>query len=82
VLSAEGLRRHGTLGQLRSTIARDALDLLGSTAASRIKECAGADCTRVYLDTSRNCTRRWCGMRQCGDKAKSANYRARHRSAH
>lgn len=76
------LRRSGSLRQLHSALARDALEVLGSPLINRVKECAGNDCTRLYLDTSRNATRRWCGMRQCGDKAKSAHYRARRRAAH
>jgi len=74
------LERFGGLKQLHSTLARDALELLGGPLTNRLKECAGEDCSRLYLDISRNATRRWCGMRQCGDKAKSANYRARRRA--
>ena len=76
------LRRSGNLRQLHSVLARDALEVLGSSLINRVKECAGDDCTRLYLDISRNATRRWCGMRQCGDKVKSAHYRARRRAAH
>lgn len=76
-LSNDGLHRTGTLKQLHSSLARDALDLVGGKQLDRLKECAGTDCTRLYLDTSRNATRRWCGMKQCGDKAKSAAYRTR-----
>jgi predicted RNA-binding Zn ribbon-like protein len=75
-----GLRRHGDLGQLLSTLARDALELVGGDLVSQVKECAGEDCSRLYLDTSRNGTRRWCGMNQCGDRVKAANYRARRRT--
>jgi len=74
------LRRFGNLKQLHSTLARDALELLGGQLINRVKDCAGEDCSRLYLDMSRNATRRWCGMRQCGDKVKSANYRARRRT--
>lgn len=74
------LRRSGNLTQLHSVLARDALEILGSPLINRVKECAGEDCTRLYLDISRNATRRWCGMRQCGDKVKSAHYRARRRA--
>jgi predicted RNA-binding Zn ribbon-like protein len=81
VLDRGVLRRSGTVAQLHSTLARDALEMLGSPLINRVKECAGDDCSRLYLDSSRGATRRWCGMRQCGDKAKSADYRARRRAA-
>lgn len=79
-LTRGGLVRHGDLGQLLSTLARDGLELVGGDLIDRVKVCAGNDCTRLYLDTSRNATRRWCGMNRCGGKAKAANYRARRRA--
>ncbi|RJO76891.1 CGNR zinc finger domain-containing protein [Nocardia panacis] len=33
---------------------------------------------RRYLDTSRGNARRWCDMTICGNRAKSAAFRARH----
>ncbi|MGI5329718.1 CGNR zinc finger domain-containing protein [Actinomadura nitritigenes] len=42
-----------------------------------LKECQADPCTRLYLDTSRRRTRRWCDMRQCGNRAKAAAFRAR-----
>ena len=44
---------------------------------SRIKECPGEDCGWVFLDTSRNGTRRWCSMAGCGSREKMRRYRAR-----
>jgi predicted RNA-binding Zn ribbon-like protein len=75
------LHRFGSISQLHSTLARDALELLGVQEVQRLKICAGDDCSRLYFDISRNVTRRWCGMRGCGDKAKAASYRARRRAA-
>ncbi|MBV8990874.1 MAG: ABATE domain-containing protein [Solirubrobacterales bacterium] len=63
--------------QVLSTIARDAIDLLSSPLRTRIRECAGADCTILFLDTSRPGTRRWCAMEVCGNQAKSAGLRAK-----
>ena len=48
---------------------------------SRLKACRGDDCRWVYLDGSRNNSRRWCDMAACGNRAKSASFRARHRDA-
>lgn len=52
-------------------IAREAVD--------RVRECAGANCDVVYLDTSRNRSRRWCSMERCGARAKSSAYYQRRR---
>ena len=45
----------------------------------RLKACRGEDCRWVFLDSSRNSSRRWCDMATCGNRAKSASFRVRHR---
>jgi len=77
-LDARGrLRREGGLEAALSTIARDALELLGGPDADRLRRCANPRCTRVYVDSSRGGRRRWCGMAECGNAAKVAAFRAR-----
>jgi predicted RNA-binding Zn ribbon-like protein len=44
----------------------------------RLKACRGEDCRWVFLDGSRNSSRRWCDMAACGNRAKSASFRVRH----
>ncbi|WP_084654815.1 CGNR zinc finger domain-containing protein [Nocardia altamirensis] len=44
---------------------------------SRIKSCAAADCRWAYLDISRNGSRRWCDMANCGNRAKNREWRRR-----
>jgi predicted RNA-binding Zn ribbon-like protein len=56
----------------------DALDLVRD-APGRVRECADASCPVLYLDTSRNGSRRWCSMEGCGARAKSAAYYRRRR---
>ena len=41
---------------------------------------ACARCQRVFYDTTRSHTRRWCSYATCGNKANVAAYRARSRS--
>ncbi|WP_328451702.1 MULTISPECIES: CGNR zinc finger domain-containing protein [unclassified Amycolatopsis] len=60
-----------------SLLARDALDLVTSPAFSRVRNCAGARCGALFLDTSRPGTRRWCSMDVCGNQAKKSTYRAK-----
>jgi predicted RNA-binding Zn ribbon-like protein len=73
------LRRHGGLPAALSAIARDGLALFALEDPSTLRFCAGERCTRPFLDRSRGGRRRWCGMAGCGDRAKAAAYRARHR---
>jgi len=62
-------------------IARSAADLLTSTDRERVKECASATCEWVFLDRSRNHSRRWCDMNDCGNRAKARSFQARKRAA-
>ncbi len=45
----------------------------------RVRECADARCPALFLDTSRNGSRRWCSMERCGARAKASAYYRRHR---
>lgn len=47
----------------------------------RLKACRGDDCRWVFIDGSRNTSRRWCDMANCGNRAKMATFRDRHRAA-
>jgi len=47
----------------------------------RLKACRGDDCRWVFLDGSRNSSRRWCDMAACGNRAKSTSFRARRRGS-
>lgn len=47
----------------------------------RLKACRGDDCRWVFLDGSRNTSRRWCDMAECGNRAKIAAFRDRHRKS-
>ncbi|AEV83076.1 hypothetical protein ACWT_2057 [Actinoplanes sp. SE50] len=60
-----------------SLVARDALDLATTPAASRIRECADPACSALFVDNSRPGTRRWCAMSACGNRAKKTAYRDR-----
>ena len=56
-------------------IAVAAVDLLRSDRLSRVKRCA--NCCWLFLDRSRNGSRRWCSMDECGVHVKMRRYRAR-----
>jgi predicted RNA-binding Zn ribbon-like protein len=60
------------------------LGLLRATAYPnwhRVKACPGPDCGWVFVDGSRNASRRWCQMSECGNRAKGAAFRERTRSS-
>lgn len=65
--------------QVLSALARDAISLISSPWASRLRRCAAADCALLFLDTSRPGRRRWCAMNRCGNRSK-ARTRRRHPS--
>lgn len=78
MLSADGTTRSaGQFSNVASLLARDAIDLIGSAELARVKECSNPDCTRMFVDHSRGFSRRWCGMVECGNRAKAADYRRR-----
>ena len=47
-------------------------ELLLSDSLNRIKYCSG--CGWLFLDTSKNNSRKWCNMRFCGSQDKSRRY--------
>ncbi|MCX5209245.1 CGNR zinc finger domain-containing protein [Kitasatospora sp. NBC_00240] len=47
----------------------------------RLRNCEAPDCARVFVDLSRNRSRRYCDSRTCGNRLHVAAYRARQRSA-
>jgi predicted RNA-binding Zn ribbon-like protein len=59
-------------------ILRSAADLLASPDLARVRECDGEDCTWLFLDYSRNRSRRWCSMASCGNRAKARRHYQRH----
>ena len=60
-------------------IAQSAVEVLTGSDLTRIKQCPGIDCGWVFLDLSKNRSRRWCEMEVCGARAKLRRYRTRHR---
>jgi predicted RNA-binding Zn ribbon-like protein len=58
-------------------IAESAVKLLSSDLLPRVKICSGDDCGWLFLDTSRNKSRQWCDMKDCGNVAKVRRFRER-----
>jgi predicted RNA-binding Zn ribbon-like protein len=62
-------------------IAWSAARLLTSPEAERLSLCAADDCGWLFIDGSRNRSRRWCDMSDCGNRAKVRRFRRRQREA-
>lgn len=61
-------------------VARSAIEVLTTADLGRIKECPGLDdCGYLFLDVSKNGTRHWCSMDNCGSRAKMRRQYARKR---
>ena len=55
-----------------------AAELLTHGPLNRIRECPGqGNCGWLFLDLSKNASRRWCDMRVCGNRAKARRHHAR-----
>jgi len=55
--------------------------LLTSPERVHIQECGDKSCRWLFLDTSKNHSRRWCSMGICGSRSKARRYYARKRVA-
>ena len=56
-------------------VAWSAAELLVQGPLERIRECPGQDtCGWLFLDVSKNASRRWCDMRVCGNRAKARRH--------
>ena len=48
----------------------------------RLKACTDESCQWAFFDLTRNRSRTWCSMEECGNKEKTRRYRARRSAAH
>ena len=62
-------------------VARSAAELLTSPKLGRVKVCAGKGCGWIFLDESRNGSRRWCDSRDCGNRERVRRHLARKRAS-
>lgn len=69
----------GALAQMLWPVARSAADLLTSPDLPRVRECAGPTCDWLFIDRSKNRSRRWCDMQECGNVAKVRRYRSKNK---
>jgi predicted RNA-binding Zn ribbon-like protein len=58
-----------------ATVVRAAVELLTGEEAALVGTCADETCGWLFLDTTRNRTRRWCDMKVCGNRNKVRRFR-------
>jgi predicted RNA-binding Zn ribbon-like protein len=58
-------------------LAQASADFLLSEGCSQLRSCASDTCRWLFLDASKNQTRRWCDMRVCGNRMKARRFHAR-----
>ena len=58
-------------------IAHSAMELLLEADLSRVGECDSETCGFLFLDTTKNRSRRWCDTRVCGNRARVRRHRRR-----
>ncbi len=65
------------LEQVNWHIAQHALQLLSHGPLKQVKQCPG--CGWIFLDKSKNSSRRWCSMATCGDIDKVTRFQQRNK---
>ena len=63
-------------GDPLAQVAADLAGFLAEYESSRMRVCAGDDCSLAFYDSARNATRRWCSMAACGNRHKVKRHRA------
>jgi len=65
-------------------VVRSAAELLTSDEVARVRICEATrvdGCGWLFLDETRNGTRRWCSMKDCGNRAKARRHYRRSKAA-
>jgi predicted RNA-binding Zn ribbon-like protein len=68
------------LDRLIAPVVLTTAELLTSPEVVRLRLCEADDCGWLFIDGSRNRSRRWCDMSDCGNRAKVKRFRERRRS--
>jgi predicted RNA-binding Zn ribbon-like protein len=64
------------------SVARSAAELLTSENADRVRECEdNRGCGYLFIDQSKNHSRRWCSMESCGNRAKARRHYTKARTS-
>ena len=67
--------------RIAAHLAMGLAELVVSGESQRVRSCASPTCREVFVDLSRNRSRRYCDSRTCGNRLHVAAYRARRSQA-
>ena len=67
--------------RITAHLAMGLAELVVSGESERVRSCASPSCREVFVDLSRNRSRRYCDSRTCGNRLHVAAYRARRAQA-
>jgi predicted RNA-binding Zn ribbon-like protein len=65
------------LDQILWPVALSARELLTTEDLKRLQQCDSENCGWLFVDTSKNHTRQWCDMSDCGNRAKVRKFRSK-----
>ena len=65
------------LDHILSIIVKETIELLTSDEVARVKRCQSDECGWLFIDTSKNNSRKWCRMKSCGNRAKARRHYSR-----
>ncbi len=71
----------GKLDRMLWPVVRSAADILTSEELHDVRVCASNNCNWLFLDTSKNHSRRWCDMKSCGNRAKARRHYVRKKAS-
>jgi predicted RNA-binding Zn ribbon-like protein len=71
----------GDMDRMLWPVVRSAADLLTSEELDDVRVCASDSCNWLFLDTSKNHSRRWCNMKSCGNREKARRFYGRKKSS-
>ncbi len=70
----------GRLDGMLAVIAWYAIELLRSSDVDRVKTCGNGTCGWLFVDRSKNKSRRWCEMSDCGNDEKARRFQEKKRA--
>lgn len=77
----EWINEPAALDRMLWPVAQSTAEFLSAGDFSRLRECGGEECGWLFEDTSRNRSRQWCHMQDCGNLAKVRRFRTRLQSS-
>ncbi len=66
-----------SLNRMLWQISSSVTDLLTSSEPNWVKRCGSEECGWLFYDTSRNRSRKWCDMKECGNRMKAKRHYSR-----